>query len=495
MDIRSIAARLAAWAYDTYRVDLPGPVTARVAAAMLDTTGCLLAGLDSAPAAAVAAYVTETHPGGLFATLPTDRVALVLGTAAHAHDFDDAHLPTLVHPSTVAVPTALAHARIDGLSGAQLVRAVAIGSEISIRIGLAAVQDGSGDSILFDRGLHMTSVCGTVGAAVTAGLLRGLSSGQLAHAITSAMSFSSGLLESNRVGGTVKPVHAGWAAAAGTTAAGLAGHGLSGAPTAFEGRFGFARAFIGAAANLDAVTQQLGDHWHYLSTGVKPFPTNGFTHPGIDTALQLRAAGVAAGQIVEVELALAAPTLRAVADPPADKAEPASGYSARFSAPFTFAVALHGGGGLGVALNDFTDDIIDNPEILALAHRITCTAGDRETKRFPDHLGCTARALLTDGTTRTISVEDSLGSPARPLRPDQIREKFDSNAAHLADPRHLREQLVTVPALPNALDLFTALSTVIATASEQNTPAPVADGDLATRTPRAQHRNTQRPTP
>ena len=51
------------------------------------------------------------------------------------------------------------------------------------------------------------------------------------------------------------------------------------------------------------------------------------------------------------------------------KIRPESGYHAQFSGPFTFALALRGGGGLGVYLDDFTDAAVADPVNLDLAAR------------------------------------------------------------------------------------------------------------------------------
>ncbi|MFJ8475546.1 MmgE/PrpD family protein [Kitasatospora sp. NPDC094011] len=462
----TLVAELADFAHHHHRHGLPEAVRRRAELALLDTYGCIVAGAATGSARAVAGHLAEQHPGRTLRELPRQDAALWLGTAAHAHDYDDAQLPTMVHPSTVAVPTALANSRSNSLSNSRstdstsLLRAAALGAETALRTGAAAL-DGA-DSALFERGLHMTSLCGTLGAAVTAGLLRGLDPERLAHALAIATSLACGLLEANRTGGTVKPVHAGWAAAAGTTAASLAAHGLTGAPTALEGRFGYLAAFVGPTARPEALTEELGERWHYLDTVIKPYPTNGFTHPAVELAVLLRAEGIGPDRIDSIRLDLPGPTLRTVAEPPEAKAAPPGGYAARFSAPFAVAVALRGGGGLGVALEDFPDAAVHDPGLLALATRVHCRAGARESAAFPGHLGATLHAVLRDGTTRTLHVADTLGSPARPLTRAQVEAKFAANTGRSAS---------ALPVEPDAL--LAALEPAFAAAA-----APGTGGEL-----------------
>src|SRR5216683_3137452 len=84
------------------------------------------------------------------------------------------------------------------------------------------------------------------------------------------------------------------------------------------------------------------------------YPCNHFTHAGVDAALRLRAQGLAPADVTAIELGVAKPVLRTIAEPPEARARPASGYHAAFSGPYTVAAALLGGG-LGVSHEDFTD--------------------------------------------------------------------------------------------------------------------------------------------
>src|SRR4030081_2224695 len=147
------------------------------------------------------------------------------------------------------------------------------------------------------------------------------------------------LLEANRTGGTVKRVHCGWAARCGVAAADLARHGLIGPPTVLEGRFGFLQAFCGDRAHPGAVVRARGTDWELPRVVLKPYPCNHFTHAGVDAALRLRAQGLAPADVTAIELGVARPVLRTIAEPPEAKARPASGYNAAFSGPYTVAAA------------------------------------------------------------------------------------------------------------------------------------------------------------
>ena len=49
--------------------------------------------------------------------LPAALAALVNGTLAHSLDYDDTHLPSVLHPSASVVPACLAAGQLAGASG------------------------------------------------------------------------------------------------------------------------------------------------------------------------------------------------------------------------------------------------------------------------------------------------------------------------------------------------------------------------------------------
>ncbi len=361
--------------------------------------------------------------------LPAPSAALINGTLAHVLDFDDTHLPSVLHPAASVVPAALAVAEATGASGEQLLAAVAAGIEITNRLGMASYLAPLRNSLFFEKGFHATSICGTLGAAAAAGLLYGLDVEQIASAMGIGASMGAGVIEANRTGGTVKRVHCGWAAHAGVTAAVLAREGVTGPPTVIEGRFGFFAAYLDGRYDSDAMLGELGTRWELLRTVYKPYPSNHFTHPGIDCALAVRSRGLDPDAIESVELGVAAPVLRTIAEPRAEKIRPRSGYHAKFSGPFTVARALLGGGGLGLYLDDFTDATYADPRALGLAAKVTCVSDERASDIFPRAFAAVLRVRTTDGQLLEHRVDSSRGGPEHPLSRTDLLVKFRLNAS------------------------------------------------------------------
>ncbi|AQZ70330.1 2-methylcitrate dehydratase [[Actinomadura] parvosata subsp. kistnae] len=440
--------RLAEFAVARGDGQLPEAVRQDVPGRVLDVLGnCLAAYSDATSDTAEAAAVVlrgvrrwggagEASVIGSGDRVPAPSAALVNGTLAHALDFDDTHLPSVLHPSACVVPAALAVAQSVRASGAELVAAIAAGIEVCARLGMASYLPQERNSLFFEQGRHATSICGTLGAAVAAGLLLGLRAEGVAHAVGVAASMGAGLLEANRTGGTVKPVHCGWAAHAGVSAAVLAAEGLTGPPTVLEGRFGFFQAWLGGRYDADALLEGLGERWELLRTVYKPYPANHFTHPLVDCALALRRDGLDPARIVEVEAGVAGPVLRTIAEPWQDKARPRSPYHAKFSGPYTLAAALLGGGGLGLALDDFA--ALD-PARLELAGRVRCVADERASRIFPRAFAAVVRVRLRDGSTLEHRVDSSRGGPEHPLSAAELEAKFRSNASRALPPGQVDE--------------------------------------------------------
>lgn len=437
----SLVQRLAEFADSVRTHGLPGELRDDAARRVLDVLGNSLAATAEPPATAVNTVVSEW--GGQArataihgARLPEPSAALLNGTLAHSLDFDDTHLPSVLHPSASVVPSALAVAESRGASGAQLLDAIGAGIEVAVRIGMAGYDRELGNSVFFERGLHATAICGTLGGAVSAAMLSDLDTDGIADALGIAASMGSGLLEANRTGGTVKRVHCGWAAHGAVTAAGLARTGITGPPTVLEGRFGLLQAFCGDQVNLDALTDGLGQRWELPTIFFKPYPCNHFTHAGIDAALRLRENGVDPDEITEIELGAPTAVLRTIAEPREEKTAPESGYHAAFSGPYTVAAALRGGGGLGVSHEDFTDAVAADPGRLGLAAKVTCVADARCDEIFPHQFPAVLRVRLHNGTEHTERVDANRGGDGNPLSAEELATKFRINATRAISAEH-----------------------------------------------------------
>jgi 2-methylcitrate dehydratase PrpD len=437
-DTPTAVQRLAAFTVDA-RTSVPDEVMASVRQRVLDVLGLQLAAAALETSRAAVRFVEDqggigaAHAVGLEGPAPAPWAAFVGGVLAHSLDYDDTHLPSILHPSASVIPAAMAAAEHAGATGAQTCRAVAAGLEVVIRLGMAGYDRKAHNSTFFEHGQHATSICGAVGSAAAAAALLGHGTAQVADAMGIAVSMAGGVIEANRTGGTVKRLHCGWAAHAGVSAALLAEAGFTGPPTVLEGRFGFFEAFLHGRYEPSELVEGLGERWAVPGIFFKPYPANHFTHTAIDAAIELRDQGLRPEDVEKAELGVASPTVRTIGEPLAGKQAPESGYAAQFSGPYVVASALLGGSGLGLGLDDFTDALARDPARRSLMSRINVAADERCDEIYPQQFPAVLRVRTKRGQHLEARVDVNRGGPDRPLSDEELATKFRDNACRWID--------------------------------------------------------------
>jgi 2-methylcitrate dehydratase PrpD len=414
---------------------LPTEVVDSVRKRVLDTLGICVAASDLETSAGVRAYAAsqggrpDAHAVGLSDPLPSSLAALVNGTLAHSLDYDDTHLPSVLHPSASVIPAALAMAETHDRSGEELIAAIACGLEVCVRLGMAGYDEATGSNLYFENGQHATSICGTLGAVVATSLLAGFDAEKITHALGLAASMGSGVIEANRTGGSVKRMHCGWAAHSACVATDLVHHGFTGPPTILEGRFGFFQAWLHGDFYPEWITSELGVRWEVPGIFFKPYPANHFTHTAIDAAAALRQRGVDLANIDHLELGVPDSIVRTIGEPIETKRTPATAYMAQFSGPYAVALGLLGGGGLGAGLADYTDQLANDPTRRALMAKVRVVSNDECTAIFPHQFPSVLRATLSSGEVIEEKALSNLGGNERPLSYEQLAVKFSDNAS------------------------------------------------------------------
>ena len=439
MSDATLSEQLAAFATRTTSQGAPAAVRDSVQHRVLDITGLQLAARPLATSDGALAYALaqggpeQAHVVGEAQRISAPWAAFANGVLAHSLDYDDTHLPSVLHPSASVVPAALAAAQASGADGSRVLDAIAVGIEVVVRLGMVGYDRELRNSVFFEHGQHATSICGTVGSAVAASLLLDGSERGVVDAIGVSASMAGGIIEANRTGGTVKRLHCGWAAHAGVSAAQLVTHGFTGPPTALEGRFGFFEAFLQGKVALNEVTDRLGEHWEVPGIFFKPYPANHFTHTALDAARIVRERGVTADDVEDVVLGVAGATVRTIGEPIEVKRAPDTGYQAQFSGPYMVALGFFGGGGLGAGLDDFTDALATDPARRALMERVSVVADPACDDVFPYQFPATLKVRTRSGDVHEVAVMANRGGGEHPLSAAELGTKFRDNAARVLD--------------------------------------------------------------
>jgi 2-methylcitrate dehydratase PrpD len=453
----ALSAALARWAAGVTFRDLPDDIVAATKLRVMDVMGLALAGAETEFGRSVhnAALALST-PGPCRILGFPDRVgvstaAFANGAFSQALEFDDTHNESIVHMSSPAVAAALALSEFTAVSGRDLITAIAIGNEISCRVG--SVSSGE----FHKRGFHPTGLFATFGAAYLASKLLGLDAEGMARAAGIAGSFASGLLECWVDGTQTKFLHPGWSAQSGITAALLARSGVTGPAQVFEGRWGlFASHVQDSSAHRDfaRISAGLGQRWESRNSSFKPFPAAHVIHPYISAVLRLKAKhGIQAGDVERMECPVTAFIVGIVCEPTEEKFAPASDSHGRVSLQYSLAEALYHGA-LGKAA--YSVESRTNPQILALARRV-------QYRVDPDYPGPgrfkgAVKIVLKDGREFEEVEEYNRGSAENPMTYQELRAKFDDNAGGFLSVEQrdrLAAEIGRLESLPVASALFT----------------------------------------
>lgn len=328
--------------------------------------------------------------------------AMLNGVSAHVEDFDDTHLLTLIHPGAPVLPAVMAAAEHKGIAGVDALLASILGIEVALRIGLALVPGH------WERGYHLTSTCGTIGAAAGSSRAMALSQQHVQFALGLASTQASGVL--GMLGTHAKAFHAGKAASNGLLASWLGRYGFSAA--GLEVDKGFARV-LSPTQDYDAMLAGLGTQWELRKLSYKPYACGVVAHPAMDGLLRIHArldlADVSA-EVVSIQLSMHPSVLQLMG-----KEEPSTGLEGKFSIYHCAAVALIDGSG-GVA--QFTDARVNSADVGAMRQKVSVRSDVAIAKHE-----ARIEVGLTDGTVLMEHIAEARGSASNPLSDEDLMAK------------------------------------------------------------------------
>jgi len=357
----------------------------------------------------VLGHSTRTHSA---------NAALLNGSFIHALEYDDTHMASIVHGSSVLVPSALAAAEQNQLSLGELTRLITIGWELLVRIGLAA------PGAFQRRGFQVTSVGGALVSSLLAGLAAGASRQELISAQGIAGSQASGIFEFLSEGATVKAMHPGWAAHSGALAATLASAGMTGPSSVYEGRFGLYKTYTdepGAAQALGKALDSLGQQWTLREAAFKLFPCCHYIHPFLEGVQHLQSRSLSLQSITHIECKVPQGAAPIICEPWARKQSPAIGNEAKYSLPYCLALAFLE---VPITAQHFLADHLDE-EAVEFAQKVNWSP--MLDADFPNKFQAEIHVHHHDGQVSISRIDQVKGSADRPATVEEIKTKFITN--------------------------------------------------------------------
>ncbi|MDC1529681.1 MmgE/PrpD family protein [Gammaproteobacteria bacterium] len=451
----SYSELLTHWSLGLRFEDLPDKVIENTRLRILDVIGLALAGSGTDFGRSVKQSTLELSPGGTCRIWGSGESTTVTGAAftngalSQALEFDDTHNRSIVHMSGPSVSAAMALGERDQLSGKDIITAIAIGNEISCRIGSVAPQQ------FHRRGFHPTGMFAAFGSTWLAGYLLKLSKQQQVNAAGIVGSYAAGLLQCWVDGTQSKFLHPGWASQSGITAATLGKNGTTGPAEVLEGRFGLFASHLqdeNIALDYAMLSDNLGSHWESENASFKPFPVAHVIHPYIDALLRLVAAHTIKHEdVARIICPVPEYQVGIVCEPVAEKRRPNSDSHGRVSLQYTLAEALVLG---KINKDSYASDSLTDKTILALADKVDYQLDD--TFPGPEQFKGQVTIELNSGESFTEVEEHNRGSRENPMTEDEIMGKFTKNSEDVLSPdqqQRLAEKILTLDSLSNSADI------------------------------------------
>src|SRR5262245_2641644 len=354
--------------------------------------------------------------------VPAAMAARVLGTAGHAHDWDDSQVSLdpahiyglLTHPTIPPLTSALVMSqKPGGVDGKSFMLAFLTGFEVECKISEWMLPQH------YVRGMHSSGTVGTFGAYTAAAKLLGLTGDKLRSGFGIAASFAAGIR--CNFGTMTKPLHVGRAAESGVTAALLAARGFTADQDALDGPWGFF-AVQGGGVSAEKVSQGFGKVWTIVEPGVsiKPYPCGVLTHPTIDLMLKLVTDYDVKPEDIDAVIVYAGTNiLKPIRYPIA-----ANHLQAKFSLPAALAmIALVRKAGK----REFSDEFVGSAPMQAMQRRITTELDAEIEKMGFDKMRSRITIRLKNGrTVEGWADERYRGGPENPLSDENVEAKVRS---------------------------------------------------------------------
>jgi 2-methylcitrate dehydratase PrpD len=395
---------------------LPGLVVERAKTHVLDTIGAIVSGSLLKPGRLIIDFVRaqsgEPEASVITTNLKTSAIhaALANGVMAHADETDDTHFPTVTHPGSVIVPTALAIAEKEGASGKDLIAAMVLGYDVMCRV--SKVLDRKW---MQDRCIHAGSICAGFGSAATAARLLHLPAKQVRYALAFAGTQASGLTTWRDDPEHIDKAlcHSGIPARNGVSAALWAQGGMTATEDIFEGPENIIFAFA-EKANPAALTRELGSRYEILDTGIKVFPAGQPMQATLTGYFSLIKEHGLKGRedIQKIVVRLPESQSRTINDR----------HMPDINCQYLLAVAMLDGKVDFQSSHDF--ERMHDPQVLELKKRVEIIADAELTKIHPAIRAAIVEISTTDGRRCNIRVDRVPGAPYNPLSVAEVEEKF-----------------------------------------------------------------------
>ena len=438
--------------------DLPAEAVEAAKQTLLDTLGVSLGASGLERAVSLVLELARENGGRAESTviaaglsLPASSAAFVNGAMAHCLDYDD-YTHWGHHAASSIVPAAFAMAEKTGsVSGEDLITAVAIGQDIFGRLRR---------HVEWEQDWNLSPVMGVFAAAATASRIAGLPRDQINGAMGIASMSAAGTMEVVRGNSDVRGIYAAFSAQGAVIAASLAAKGITGLDTLFEGTYGYLNTYFDGKFDRDSILKGLGSEFLGSATLYKRWPSVSTSHSHIYATLQIMSENELSAHDIQEIRVYVGDWHKVMCEPLEARRAPKIALDAKFSLPYLVAVAVTRG---EVGVMDFTEERLFDPNILALAQKVTPVpdASLDWKLRIPSGR---VEIVLEDGRSYVKEGTNVPGTIDAPMSWDDLGRKFDDCAAasrttlSADEVNHVKALARNLETADDATDLIRALA-------------------------------------
>jgi 2-methylcitrate dehydratase PrpD len=404
---------------------------------LLDALACAVSGRlgeETHQVASFAAALAQSNEASVIGAEPMSLAGATLLNAylITATTMCDAHRATMTHVTPEVVPPALAIAERDGLSGRDLIAAIAAGCEVTTRVGI-----GTDYPTFRARGWHGPGIFGPFGAAAAVGSLLKFNAETMARAFGLAGSQAAGTFAA--WGTPTVKFHQCRGALSGLMAALLAQQDFVATKEFLTAKDGGLYSTYVNGGKPELATAALGERWELEQIALRLWPSATLIQ-GMITALfdVLGKHSIDTASIRKVRVALSEGAFKMHGGFGTYRAK----FEALLSAHYTAAVIVHD---RALTLAQFEPARYDDP-------RLRRFAAEQVDVR-PDASVGGSQAVVevdtVDGSLLIARCEHPLGSFENPLSRAQIEQKFRIYAAGVLPETNIADTIKAVGELEN----------------------------------------------
>lgn len=233
----------------------------------------------------------------------------------------------------------------------------------------------------------------------------------------------------------------------------LAKQGLTGPSAIFEGANGFFAGVNRGPMYLEPLAGEEGNDspFRIMKSSIKRFPAGFFSQTAIEGALNAREIlGIGdSGGIRRVDVRTFDHGFSVMAGDPT-RWRPKTRETADHSIPFVVSCALHFG---SVGIEHFDEEVLMDPEIISLMDKIAVQLDPECEAAWPDATLNIVSVEMMDGRTHTVETPHYLGHFKRPMRDEDIEDKFRRLTQSLLTPEQQEEVVEIIWDLENLEDI------------------------------------------